>query len=335
MKILVIRRDNIGDLVCTTPLLGSLRRQLPHAQIEVLVTRYNRAVLADNPDIDALYAYTKAKHRMRGESLLGIYAQRAAMMMELRRRRFDWALLPGGANASAARFARWIAPRHVISEVTNGVSVGPHEVERCCALLTRMGLEYETPPARVVADDRMAAALRGTLEREGGMLPRRLIALHISARKPSQRWPAERFGELARRLHASDERLAFMLLWAPGTGDNQLHPGDDEKVAGVLAAAGDAPISPVPTTTLDELIAALSLCDLVICGDGGAMHLAAGLGKPIVALFGQSDIARWRPWGVPQRVLQKPSLDVRAIAVEEVEEAVGQLSADLAAKKAA
>jgi heptosyltransferase-3 len=62
-RILVIRRDNIGDLVCTTPLLRSLRRQLPNARIDCLVTRYNQAVLQDQPDIDSLYAYTKAKHR--------------------------------------------------------------------------------------------------------------------------------------------------------------------------------------------------------------------------------------------------------------------------------
>ncbi|HTL26250.1 MAG TPA: lipopolysaccharide heptosyltransferase family protein, partial [Burkholderiales bacterium] len=75
-RILVIRRDNIGDLVCTTPLLHALRLQLPDAYLAALVTQYNVAVLARNPDLDAVHSYTKAKHRAEGDSILRIYARR-------------------------------------------------------------------------------------------------------------------------------------------------------------------------------------------------------------------------------------------------------------------
>lgn len=327
MKILVIRRDNIGDLVCTTPLLRSLRHQLPQARIEVLATRYNRAVLDGNPDIDALHAYVKAKHRNRDESLLEIFGRRAQTVLELRRRRFDWVLLPGGASASATRLARWIAPRSVAREAEAEAQNGTdrHEVERCCRLLTAMGLEYETPAARVVAQAGLTAAMGSRIAAAWCAAPRLLVGLHISSRKPSQRWPAERFGELARRLHVADSRLGFVLLWAPGSEDNPLHPGDDEKVVHVVAAAGEALIVPVPTHSLEELIAALSLCDVVVCGDGGAMHLAAGLGKSVVALFGQSDVDRWHPWGVPQQIIQKPSQNVADIEVGEVLQALERI----------
>src|SRR3990172_6207808 len=102
-KILVIRRDNIGDLVCTTPLLRALRAQLPAARIVVLATRYNAAVLAGNPDVDSSCSYTKVKHRAAGESALSIYLQRIQTILALRRERFDWILLPGGAQASSLR----------------------------------------------------------------------------------------------------------------------------------------------------------------------------------------------------------------------------------------
>jgi len=58
----VIRRDNIGDLVCTTPLIRALRNQLPKSYIAVLATTYNLAVMDGNPDIDAFFSYTKGKH---------------------------------------------------------------------------------------------------------------------------------------------------------------------------------------------------------------------------------------------------------------------------------
>jgi hypothetical protein len=48
------------------------------------------------------------------------------------------------------------------------------------------------------------------------------------------------------------------------------------------------------------------------------MHVGAGLGLPIVCLFGNSGEQRWRPWGVAQQLLKKPSLDVKDIHVDEV-----------------
>ncbi len=71
MKILVIRRDNIGDLVCTLPLIRRLREQYPQAWIGALVTSYNAEVLQGCPDLDAVFSYTKAKHLAAGESAFG------------------------------------------------------------------------------------------------------------------------------------------------------------------------------------------------------------------------------------------------------------------------
>ena len=325
LRILVIRRDNIGDLLCTTPLIRALRAQLPEAYIVALVTRYNEAVLAGNPDIDALFSYTKAKHRLQGESIAGIYLRRLKIIYDLRRLKFDCVLLPGGAQSSSLRFAKWISPKQILIRDDADRVAGPHEVEQCCHLLARMGLRFETPPARVeVNQDRLGKLLAGLPENwrsSGGQV----IGLHISARKKSQRWPAENFAALARVLHEKHHAV-FILLWAPGRNNDPLHPGDDQKAEQVVSLTRDLPIHPMPTTRLDELIEALSICDMVVCSDGGAMHLAAGLGKPVVAMFGQSGADRWRPWGVPYRLLQKPSLEASDIQVEEVADAALNLT---------
>ena len=109
-----------------------------------------------------------------------------------------------------------------------------------------------------------------------------------------------------------------MLFWSPGDENNPHHPGDDQKAAELLAATAGLPVLPFPTENLESLIAGLSLCDSMICSDGGGMHLAAALGKPIVAMFGNSDAVRWRPWGVPYVVLQKQSRQVSDLSVDEV-----------------
>ncbi len=325
-SILIIRRDNIGDLVCTTPLISALRRRYPQAHIAALVNTYNQQVLEGHPDLDALYAYSKAKHRLPGQSLASVYWDRLKLMLHLRARQFDTVLLASSQpGASALRLARWIAPAHVagFAEPSGLVdlalpydapydNLGPmHEVEDVFRLARLFGIECGPGKASMaVAADARERARAALIARDPG---RKLIALHISARKPSQRWPVERYAGLMRAL---GNEADFLLLWSPGAADHAQHPGDDAKAQAVMEAAGDVPLTAYPTQELRDLAAALSLADSVICSDGGAMHIAAALGKPILCLFGDSDAERWHPWGVPYRLLQPESREVADVSLD-------------------
>ncbi len=320
LKILVIRRDNIGDLVCTTPLLSALRRRYPRAHIAALVNTYNRQVLEGHPDLNAVYAYAKAKHRLPGQSLAAIYWDRLALMLKLRRQRFDTVLLASpDPGASALRLARWIGPAHIAgyAEPTGSVDlalphdavVALHEVEDVFRLAQLFGIDGVPGKLGMAVD--ADARVRAHAALGAGGSGRKLIAVHISARKSSQRWPAERFAELMRAL---GDKAQFLLLWSPGAADHPQHPGDDAKARAIIDAAGELPLLAYPTYELKDLAAALSLADYVICSDGGAMHIAAALGKPILCFFGDSDATRWHPWGVPYRLLQPDSRDVADIS---------------------
>lgn len=329
-RILLIRRDNIGDLVCATPLFAALRQRYPEARICALVNSYNAPVLENNPDLDRVYVYTKAKHSAR--SAIKVYWDRLRLFAELRREKFDYAVLVGaGYLPRALRLARFARPRRIIGftdpdRPDRRIDLGLpyqlarplHEVEDVFRLLAPLGVEGSPPGLRLeTAPDALQDA-QARLAEQGWPRDARLVGVHVSARKPSQRWDSARFAELMQRLHAAQPELAFLLFWSPGSANNPLHPGDDEKAAEILAASSGLPILPFPTHQLRELIAGLSLCERVICSDGGAMHLAAGLGKPILCFFGKSDAARWHPWGVPHRVLQPASQQVSDISVEEV-----------------
>ncbi|MDE2585628.1 MAG: glycosyltransferase family 9 protein [Betaproteobacteria bacterium] len=323
-RILVVRRDNIGDLVCTTPLLAGLRQRFPDAWIGALVNSYNAPVLAGNPNLNEVFAYTKLKHRAPGESWLHCAVGRLRLMLELRRHHIDDLVLAApGYQASAERFARWVGPVRVVRPESGGAG---HEVERIASCFAAWEGGVSLGPCQVFPDASRAAALASALPFPSS--PNPLVALHISARKPSQRWSAENFADLARQLHRA-WGARFLLFWSPGAPDNPLHPGDDEKAGRILSLAADLPIHPVPTDNLAELIAGLSLADRVVCSDGGAMHLAAGLGKPIVCFFGQSDPVRWRPWGVAHEVLQNEARDVSGISVAEAFSACQRLVAKI------
>lgn len=337
MKILVIRRDNIGDLICTTPLFAALRRQYPQAYLAALVNSYNAPAIQGNPDLDAIFAYTKGKHTA-GESVWQAHWRRAKLLWQLRERRFDYVILAtSGFAARSLKLARLLAPRHIVGFVTDKAAPPQidlaiphdeggerHETEDMFRLLTPLGIAGEIPALTVVADTTSAARLCQQLPAGVASGSGPLVALHISARKEKQRWPAERFAELARRLHAQ-HRARFLVFWSPGDENNPFHPGDDGKAARLLAALSDLPAAPVRTEHLSELIAGLSLCDYAVLSDGGAMHVAAGLGKPLVCFFGNSSAERWHPWGVPYELLQMPSRDVSDIDVDAAAEAFGRL----------
>ena len=330
LRFLIIRRDNIGDLVCTTPLLRALRAHYPGAYIAALVNSYNRSVVENNPDINALFSYTKLKHRAHGRSIVRTYLERLRLLMALRRMRFDYIILAGpGFLSRVLRTARFINPRHIIGftdpnqrsptgldgGIPYALPLPLHEAEDVFRLLAPLGIQGKPPCMSIVTDPESRLRAQGRLADLDFRGAAMLIGIHISARKPGQRWPAAHFVELIRKLH-THYKAAFILFWSPGAADNALHPGDDDKADQIMAQLKGLPIMAYPTQELRDLIGALSLCDFVICSDGGAMHIAAALGKPIVCFFGNSDKTRWYPWGVPHVLLQPESLDVSDISVD-------------------
>lgn len=333
LKIIVIRRDNIGDLVCTTPIFTALRAQFPDAKICALVNSYNFDVLARNPYIDQVYAYTKSKHRAPGTSAIRVYLDRLRLFLALRRERFDYAIIAGAHFVPRAlRLARMLDPKHIVGFTEKGkpgsrhIDMGVpytlerplHETEDIFRLLAPLGIAGNPPPLCVIADPQAARKVAEQLE---NLSPsNQTIAVHISARKPTQRWSAANFVHLIRHLH-QQTGARFLLLWSPGAENNPLHPGDDEKAGEIMRGLIGLPCLACSTHTLKDLIAALSVAESVICSDGGAMHLAAALQKPIVCLFGRSDAKRWYPWGVVHKVLQAPSHEVMDITPDEVGQA--------------
>lgn len=324
-RILVVRRDNIGDLVCTTPLLAALRRRFPDAWLAVLANSYNAPVLAGHSDLDAVYTYRKGKHVDAG--LLALAGERIGLVLELRRRRLDSVVLATTAyQPRTLRLARLLAPEHIVGFVDEhppraidrpvplAGTEGEHEVERVFRLARAFGIEGAPPPLQIAVDAAEAARVHAALA--AGTFASVPIGIHLSARKPSQRWPAERFVALMRELNAR-QSASFMLFWSPGPADHPQHPGDDEKARAVIEGTRNLPVIPWPTGELASLVAGIAACRAMIMSDGGAMHVAAALGKPIVCFFGNSDAARWRPWGVPYELLQPASRDVADLSVDQ------------------
>jgi ADP-heptose:LPS heptosyltransferase len=314
-KILVIRRDNIGDLVLTTPVFRALRERFPEARIDAFVNSYNAPVLAGHPDVDQVHSYTKGKHR---EGFSWGWLERLGQMWRLRKERYDHVVIATpGVHPRQIRFARFLNPAHITAFVPSGwkmfgvdqaveyLGKDRHHLLMTYRILLPFGIEGDPPAPRIAFT---------APQRPAGDPP--LIAVHVSARKPSSRWPEARYAELMRTIHER-HGARFRLFWAPGAEDDARHPGDDGRAARIVSDAGGVPVEAVATLELESLITGIAACDAIVCSDGGAMHVAAALGKPVVCFFGESEAHLWHPWGVPYRMLQPESHDVADVTVAE------------------
>jgi len=119
------------------------------------------------------------------------------------------------------------------------------------------------------------------------------VAMNVSARWPTKRWPAASFAEVADRLQQE------------GCGAVVMIGGPDERadVAAVNGMMKTPAIDLAGVTTVGLLPALLSRASLLITNDSGPMHVAAAVSTPVVALFGPTSAVRTGPCGVGHRVL--------------------------------
>ncbi|MEO8753108.1 MAG: hypothetical protein ABI624_10555, partial [Casimicrobiaceae bacterium] len=159
MRVLIVKRDKLGDLLLTTSVLDRLRQALPDAQIHLLANDYNAWVAAGHPALVRTWAYPRVRDGGRLRPLAAFAW--LPILRQLRRQRFDAAIVMGGDESPRAiRRAIATGARRVIAYAANAGPYGPrltdplpvpragHEVERMLALLGPLGV---TPGTAIAA----------------------------------------------------------------------------------------------------------------------------------------------------------------------------------------
>lgn len=140
------------------------------------------------------------------------------------------------------------------------------------------------------------------------------IGMHVGAGKMFNRWPIGRFGELAQLLKERHD-VQIVLFWGPGEQQLSEH---------FCKYTQFDPIK-VPPSTIRKLAASFKNCDAIVCNDTGVMHLAAAADVPLVAIFGPTDPAEWKPIGDKFVALRGNRKSTDAISVEHVYSTLGKL----------
>ena len=113
---------------------------------------------------------------------------------------------------------------------------------------------------------------------------------------PAKRWPMERFAAVAQQVSATRAEVQWQLFGAPG------EKAMGEQLSTQLGSAPHANL--VGKTSLNELIARLKQCRLLLTNDTGTMHLAAALGVPTVSIFGSTCPVATGPLGTKHIVIR-------------------------------
>jgi lipopolysaccharide heptosyltransferase I len=299
-RIVLIKPSALGDIVQALPVLVALRRRYPQAHITWLVNRSYEPLLRGHPDLDEVLPFDRGatKHGLWRATL-----SYARFLRDFRARRFDLVidlqgLLRSGLFTAASRAARRVglssAREGAVWFYTDVVAVADfsaiHAVDRYWLVAEALGvgdgpIEFRLP---VAAADRLWAedALRDS--------PRPWLAFGVGSRWVTKRWPPEHFASLARRAQAD---FGGTVVFVGG--------GDEAELAQATGAMLAGPWRNLSgRTALPQLTALLSQVDVMVANDTGPLHLAAALGRPVVAPYTCTKVALNGPFGQAWRAVE-------------------------------
>lgn len=296
-SILIVRVDLLGDVLFSRQAVQAMRAAYPDAHIAMVTLPYTAPLAAGYAELDEVIPVdTNRVRTARGLLAPATWQEYLRAFRMVRRRRFDLAISLAGRTGSLLA-ALSGAPRLVgyadeafpalLTEAVAGGRYGirRHEVEYVRALAAAAG--GIMPAERLVTPlPEGADRVQRLLARAGIPAEARLVVIHAGAVNGSaKRWPAASWAAFADAM--TDHGYAPLLVGSPS--DRPIAEAVQTRSrVGVASLAG--------RTDVLDLVALLARADLVAGADSGPLHLAIGLGRPAVAVYGPTDPAVHGPY---------------------------------------
>lgn len=294
-KILIIKPSSLGDIIHTLPFLDCVAKTFPEAEIHWLVARGLHKVLENHPLIKKLWIVDKDSWK--AVSRLGSTIKELwSLYQGLRKEQFEVSvdlsgLLRSGLITKMAGAHYRIGFKDsdegsaffYTDKVESGISENAHAVDRNLKIARYMGCDITQINYPMAPLDPNPEILQS--------LPEDYIVMSPSAGKEANRWPAERFAEVAKLLPITSVVICS---------------AEDKEVADtVVAGAGGKAISLAGKTGLIELFAVIGKAKCFLSNDTGPMHIAAALNVPVFAIFGPANPSRTGPYGDIHTIIQE------------------------------
>lgn len=315
-RILVVRLDDLGDMILCSGFLRELRRTFPRARISLLVKPRTFEIVQQCPYIDDVIVFDPSPGLTRfGPLFLYVRALRLAVS-QFWPRRFDMAVNPrrdadyfqanflayiSGAGSRTGFVAAETMPSFINDRILD--TAGAHEVTQNMAVIPRLGGVIGDDSLELWMAENDRATANDLLISQGVLPGEPLFAIAPGAANPYRVWPIERYKAVAEQVY---HILRVRTVVVGGAND---------VAAGAFIAPPGCPhaMNLAGRTNVRQTAAVLGRCRAFLGNDSGPMHLAAAARVPVVEVCsyptcGKSthanSPARFGPWKVPSIVLQ-------------------------------
>jgi lipopolysaccharide heptosyltransferase II len=276
----------IGDTLLSTPALLALSRRY---DLDVLVHRHRAGLLEAEPHIRRLYTYrNNALRRFTLGLTLG--RRRYDRLLVLHANRDILRLLPRLSYAQAGTYRGWERPD--LNLVNLSFPQSMHVADKRLALAAWAGADPTPTPMRIHLRPAELEAAEAWLSGHGLPAGRLRVGLCPGAANLFKRWPAARFGQVARAL--VDQGAAVFLMGS----------GREARIMDEAQRAAGRPLARLAGAGLRTLAAVLARSQLVITNDTGPLHLSQAVQTPVLALFGPTHPEAFGPRGPADRLLK-------------------------------
>ena len=301
-RILVLKFAALGDTILLLPTIEAIKRAHPSSHLTMMVTPINAEAIERAAGVDEVI-------RIDARTLLD--PLRAwAFVRELRKHRYtlaldfeQWAYLSSlllylsGASTRVGFKVRGLK-RHLLFTESVEYDTDLHEAEHFRRIARRLDVELDSDIPRLPIRSQDHQEMCRVLAERGVERNTPLVAIHpgCGPHRERKQWTEEGYARIADELI---ERYGAAVVLTGGTDEREL-------VGRIARRMAQVPVSTAGQLRFWQFAALLSLCDLVICGNTGAMHAAAAVGTPTIALHGPTDPAKWGPLGPSHIVLRSP-----------------------------
>jgi ADP-heptose:LPS heptosyltransferase len=296
-KILLIKFGNIGDALVSVPAIRAVRNHFPKHEITMLTSDRTGGIYEQGPNVDRIINadLVGSKSNKIFSTLLGIFK----LIKKIKKEKFDividfetysmfsafLSLMSGaavrvGLNMKGSNRAR--AFTHTIDYLMEN----RHELDTFLEMISLIGIKTSNKCLEMNLTKKDMKYAERFFNKKNG---RKDINIAIHAGGNSEwmikRWPKGCFMELIRRID-SEYNSRFIFVGSK----------DEESTANSIINSCNAKIvDAVGKTTVSQLAAVISKCDLFIGNDSAPMHVADAVKTPVIAIMNYVNPKRWGP----------------------------------------
>ena len=310
MNILIVKTSAIGDVTHTLPALNAIRKHYPNAHISWLVEEAAQDIVRGHQGLDEVLVSKRKKwiKDITSKNTVTAIKEIFTFIRCLRNRQYDLVidfqnLLKSSMFILMTRAQKkagyGVGMAHseysyiVLNHRVPAVNMDYHAVYRELILIEQLGIPVNKIEFNLPVSELNRRNITNQLYYHGALNQKPFIAINPMAKWTTKLWDLNKFARIADQCNAWGFQVVF-------TGSQE----DTDGVTEIQKMMKSDSINLCGKTSLKSLAALYEKSQILITTDTGPMHIAASMGKPVVAIFGPTAPWRTGPFGNQHTVVR-------------------------------